>query len=1055
MSKTKDILKNIINDFSVDKFTNLFREKSQKFKPHKTVLDGYNDEDFDNVLLIGKIDFDDGELSICAISVNHDLSEKSGKKKQYEKGKKILKDTRSDAGIFIFYDRSGSFRFSLIYADYQGTHRNWSSFKRFTYFVGSSFTNRTFIQRIGEISFSSIASIKEAFSVEKVTKEFYDQVSGKFFELLKEIEHPLEDDTIKKEFIIRIIGRILFLWFLKKKRSINGVPLIPEAILSSETTCESKNYYHMVLEPLFFQILNTPVNDRRLDFFGKAAKILQGIPFLNGGLFEPHEHDYYEPGEFLISKYINILKVPDDWLKSLFELLESYNFTIDENTTVDAEVSIDPEMLGKIFENLLAEINPETGKTAKKSTGGYYTPRSIVEYMVNESLKEYLISITGLKQEKILSLLSYSGDIQTIEITDVEKDKIIDALDTVKIIDPACGSGAFVIGILNKILLILQKIDPESKKWLKKKLGKIDNQLLRKDLEVKLAKENWDYIHKLGIIQGSIYGVDIQPVAVEIAKLRCFLSLIVDEKIDDNADNRGIIPLPNLEFKFVAADSIIGLPKKESTGFADFSDENSGNIEKLKKLRMEYFIAYGNRKKEIEREFAIIQKNMMEQIIKWKSVDDTHTQKLSEWQPFNYAQSSWFDPEWMFGVTDGFDIVIGNPPYIDSEMMIKKGQKIYRDFISKTFAFTKGNWDIYIAFFELGFNILKTQGILTFITPDKCLSKPFGDEFRKHTIDKIYSIIKVGRKIFKDAKVDAIVSFFIKKGGCYNLNVFNFINNQVVFKCEINKKMFLPPFAFDFIFSDYLSLLKKIEAFPDRLVDSLECKNACATSDAYKLKILIKELSKDNFDPKKQLKIINTGTIGKYNAKWGRTKMTYLKDKYLYPVVDRKIFLKQFNNSYSKKSLQSKIIIKSLTLLDACLDSEGIIIPGKSTLIIAGKDINQLKFILAIINSKLAIFYIKERYPSYSYNEGINFTKDMINNFPLPQISEYSRDVLIGLVDKILDSIKDDDHLQNPDKSNKMREYSRQIDKIVYELYGLTKEEVSIIEDINHKHDEK
>ena len=164
-----------------------------------------------------------------------------------------------------------------------------------------------------------------------------------------------------------------------------------------------------------------------------------------------------------------------------------------------------------------------------------------------------------LDETKLSRLLSY-GDWE-IDLTESEKDSIIDALDRAKIIDPACGSGAFPMGILHKMLLILQKIDPESKQWLSKKLARIDNEILRKELEKKLKTENWDYVHKLGIIQNSIYGVDIQPIAVEISKLRFFLSLIVDEKIDDDKPNRGVVPLPNLEFKFVAANSLIGLPK--------------------------------------------------------------------------------------------------------------------------------------------------------------------------------------------------------------------------------------------------------------------------------------------------------------------------------------------------------------------------------------------------------------------------------------------------------------------------------------------------------------
>ena len=234
-------------------------------------------------------------------------------------------------------------------------------------------------------------------------------------------------------------------------------------------------------------------------------------------------------------------------------------------------------MLGKIFENLLAEINPETGETARKSTGSYYTPRPIVEYMVDESLKQYLTTKTGISEDRLAVLLAY--DIDKLDLQPAEVDKVIDALDTIKIIDPACGSGAFPMGILQKMILILQKLDPDSKKWLARQLERIPDKTLRG----RLKAENVNYIRKLGIIRSAIYGVDIQSIAVEISKLRFFLSLVVDAKI--------VEPLPNLEFKFVAANSLIGLPQQNEL----FDDQEM--IEKLKALRDQYFTAIGAEKR--------------------------------------------------------------------------------------------------------------------------------------------------------------------------------------------------------------------------------------------------------------------------------------------------------------------------------------------------------------------------------------------------------------------------------------------------------------------------
>jgi hypothetical protein len=255
----------------------------------------------------------------------------------------------------------------------------------------------------------------------------------------------------------------------------------------------------------------------------------------------------------------------------------------------------------------------------------------------------------------------------------------------------------------------------------------------------------------------------------------------------------------------------------------------------------------------------------------------------------------------------------------------------------------------------------------------------------------------------------------------------------VVSKKNIDKSIMTSPYQLDYLFSDYLEFLIKLGSTKGKLSDIGECENACATSDAYKLKPFIKD-SAEGFQADSQLKIINTGTISKYISRWGVDKMTYLKDKYLRPVVEKSEFLESFANSYGRKSLRPKIIIKGLNLLDGCLDAEGEVVPGKTTLIITAADLEDLKFLLGLINSKFAFFYIKERYPSSSYNQGIGFTKDMINNLPLPDISVDEKRALVALVDKILGS------------SQVSQELFGQVDQLVYSLYGLTPEEVSLIE---------
>ncbi|MDD4989692.1 MAG: hypothetical protein PHW31_00030 [Candidatus Pacebacteria bacterium] len=260
------------------------------------------------------------------------------------------------------------------------------------------------------------------------------------------------------------------------------------------------------------------------------------------------------------------------------------------------------------------------------------------------------------------------------------------------------------------------------------------------------------------------------------------------------------------------------------------------------------------------------------------------------------------------------------------------------------------------------------------------------------------------------------------------------------------QKSLLPPFTFDDLFSDSLGLISKISVSKNRLSNYCKCENACATSDAYKLKPLIEGLQNSQFDRSKYLKIINTGTIGKFHSKWGKREMTYLKHKYLYPAVNKKDFLSLFQNSYGIKSLQPKIVIKGLNLLDGCLDQDGVVIPGKTTLIITDRDIKKLKFLLIIINSKLAFFYIKEKYPASSYNQGTSFTKDMINDLPIPDVSSKEQKPFIEIVDKILATTKFDGYLEDSAKQAKVKEYERQINQMVYKLYGLTPEEIKIVE---------
>lgn len=1033
---SEDALTRLINDYSSRKLILFLRSKCDSFAESPESLTHYCDDKFSEIQKLGEIRFSTASrLVVVSSLVSGDLNERSGKRAQYEKAKKILKEVALyDAGFFVFYDSSGSFRFSLIYAQFQGTKRVFSNFRRFTYFVSKDQTNRTFRTRIGACTFSSLETVKDAFSVEKVNKEFYTEIAKYYYRLTGKNEYKKElvlpsvgegGDRKFEEYAVRLIGRIIFCWFLKHKKSMAGVPLILPETLSVQAVKNQSDYYHSILELLFFEVMNKPAKKR------KHAVIPHSdiIPFLNGGLFEPHINDYYE------NKPNYALKIPDSWFVDFLSVLEQYNFTIDENSTVDADVSVDPEMLGRIFENLLAEVVPETGESARKATGSYYTPRAIVDYMVEQSLRQHLLEKTKISVAKIDMLLSY-------ELTDIvfsaeETNTIIQALKEIKVIDPACGSGAFPMGILHRMLLALEKIDPKLEVWRTHYL-RTYHPVMRRIIEDKLHRGNQDYIRKLIIIQDSIYGVDIQPIAVEIAKLRCFLSLIVDELVLDDQENRGIEPLPNLEFKFVSANTLIGLPSAASQYVFGITEL----VGKLKDLRASYLRSFGDEKLQIEEEFKLTQQKLFKENIQW-AISDSLVKQLTDWDPFSYASCGWFDPGWMFGVEGGFDIVIANPPYIDSELMVNLGQKVLRETIQKTYKMTKGNWDIYIAFFECGFNLLNNYGVLTYITPDKWISKPFGDALRMSSIGNMFCVLRSGREVFESSNVDSIISFF-SYSKHESLAILDSVQNSFVVKRQIEKSMLKPPFALDYLFSDWLTVLFKIDNMKGKLADLAVCENACATSDAYKLSPLIKDLA-GSFSQGKHLKIVNTGTISKYAPRWGNHPMTYLGHKYLCPVVDKIQFQNEFRNSYGQKSVKPKIIIKGLNLLDACLDFDGSIIPGKSTLIIEGSSLIQLKLLLSIVNSRITIFYLKERYPASSYNLGTSFTKEMINTFPVPLLTERSQDSLVGLVDRIFLQTEATDYFSNSEKQSKVVQLQSEIDQILYKLYELNSEEISVI----------
>ena len=948
----------------------------------------------------------------------------------------------------------------------------------------------------------------KALSVSELNKKFYTELSNWFFWMVDTCQLSKDNDQQHNVmFGIRLVTRLIFDWFIKEKGLVSNNIFDKKTylnLLKPEYKEQGDLYYKIILQNLFFGCLSKPMDRREFRkedrFQGKNSgydvnnlfryakyvnnpqeivDLFKDIPFLNGGLFEcldnKREGKYIDC--FTDNESKNFLKIPDEIffmetekkvdisgyfdgnksykkasVKGLFEILNSYKFTIDETTPVEEEIALDPELLGRVFENLLAAHNPETKTTARKSTGSYYTPREIVDYMCEQSLMNYLktqveqFNIENI-DEKLKELLSYS---ETHAFTDGEVDELIKAVNNVKILDPACGSGAFPMGLLHKLVHVLSKLDPHNIKWKESQIEKanqIDDYDAREEainiIERQFNNNEMNYSRKLYLIQNCIFGVDIQPMATQISRLRFFISLIVDETFNKKLPNMGILALPNLETKFVTANTLIDLPSNNL--FSTFPEIVKLKDE-LEKVRGAYFRANSSKKKtELQKkDFEIREQIKQSSVILGATFESAAL--LSAWSPYDKDESSsWFDSKWMFNV-DKFDIVIGNPPYIDSETMFNVGLEREREFIVKKYKWTKGNWDIYIAFFERGFNLLNGNGNMIFITPDKWLSRPFGEKMRENILNNLESILFAGRNVFESAIVDSIITNIqvlpIKKTIVKKIEN----NNNIVIANILNISNIKKPYSLDFLISSNIEFLKKIESQSKFLYSLSVCQSACATSDAYKLKPLVKSYN-NQYQNDEYYKLINTGTIGKWYSKWDTASIKYLKDSYELPIVLKKEFLEQFTNSYSLKVNIPKIIIKGLTLLHGYLDLKGDYIPCKSTLVIQNNDVSLLKFILAIINSNLAISYIKEKYSSASYNGGITFNKDMINNLPIPEISNLIKNKIVNVVDDILNVSLSNDYLSNNEKQQAVKEYENQIDIMVYKLYDLTYDEVLTIDE--------
>ncbi len=926
--------------------------------------------------------------------------------------------------------------------------------------------------------------------------------------------------------VIRLLTRLIFIWFIKEKGLVQD-DLFNRTKLKHILNYKDNNqstYYKAILQNLFFATLNTEMNKdksssrkfrgksktngrdqhymihnvfRYEDYFTNPDEILvkyfENVPFLNGGLFECLDRKIIVNGEDKVIRIDgfsehpkNVLKVPDHLffsqeqtidlnevygtknktykVKGLIDILDSYKFTVDENTPIEEEVALDPELLGKVFENLLASYNPETQTTARKQTGSFYTPREIVNYMVDKSLMAYLhnkllsplageVSTNipspvkgegkGGGEQRFRHLLSYTDELH--QFTHNEVDTLINAIDNIKILDPACGSGAFPMGILHKLVYILGKLDPNNEKWKQRQINKVlevpdvtVREKLLEDIEQSFRNNELDYGRKLYLIENSIFGVDIQPIAVQIAKLRFFISLIVDQRINPKKENFGIRPLPNLETKFVAANTLIGIEKPQQLLLRN--PEIDIKEEDLKKVRERHFTARTPQTKEKYRKEDERLRAHIAELLKDDGFPSETTEKLAHLNPYDQnAYAEFFDPEWMFGIRDGFDIVIGNPPYVDSETMTRINP-LFRDLLRVLYKSAKGNWDLFVIFIEKGLLLTRENGSFSYIVPNKLFGAKYTEALREILLKKQFIEIRdySDLNVFKEADVypivfvihnerpssDVIVTQMSDLSTCKNIN-------------KINKDIFYKDIYWDHYFgvTSYVNLILKVSNNDKLSKYFSNIVGAATVNEAYQIKKIIREL---DGTIKGYKKFINTGTIDKYCSFWGNKKTQYIKTSYYKPVV-LSSDLNHINPLRLEQANSNKIIIAGMAKGIEALYDKGEYLAGKSTSIILG-DPEKLKVLTAILNSKLISFWFANFYNSLAMAGGyFNIGNNELNNIPIVNLSLATN---IGL-DKLVTQIQS---FKQKDPTADTSILEQEIDNLVYKLYNLTPEEIAIVE---------
>ena len=1045
----------------------------------------------------------------------------------------------------------------------------------------------------GQHSVTSFDELQNAWAqtlnISELNKRFYQEIANWYFWAVKQSVFPNdandEPGAVAASSVIRLITRLIFVWFVKEKG------LIPDALFQQPRVAEllrdfapeASSYYKAILQNLFFATLNSEMNTaekpdnrkfrsrnknasgldphygihtlyRYADFFRDPAAALQlfaGIPFLNGGLFECLDKEVVGEGRRRMQRVDgfsdsaeNRLAVPNFLffgperavdlnaeygssnrrytVRGLIETFQRYKFTVEENTPIEEEIALDPELLGKVFENLLAAYNPETGATARKQTGSFYTPREIVEYMVDEALIAYLETqlLAALPPRPALtpgtpaSQSALFGDAPPVQshlsiqdappddaeraalvyrlrhlfaynqqphpFSQSETQQLIAAIDRLKLLDPACGSGAFPMGVLHKLVFVLGKLDPGNAGWrdLQRRRAiaetdaayRIGDRAERKrrldEIEEVFAGNSSDYGRKLYLIENCIYGVDIQPIAVQIAKLRFFVSLVVDQSSDPGQPNRGIRPLPNLETKFVAANTLLGIERPQLQ-IAFRNPQIETKEAELAEVRRRHFLARTPATKQKRRDEDERLRGEIADLLRGDGWSDAVASQLARWNPYDQnAHADFFDPEWMFEMQAGFDIVLGNPPYVRADSgeihlalrkrMVASGQ--YETLWEK--------WDLYIAFIEIGYKLLRSGGITTMIVSDAYCHSKYAQKSQTWFLQnsRILRLDFLSKIQIFDAAVRNITYFFQKAEGSDN---------------QPERRVHNPEFGtVNLLTTNAQSQLTYRTFFPEDLatnefkVPTIPVNDICYISvgmvvhadekvaqGAFELSDLVSDLrdsihSKPFAEGKHLEKWI---PITHRWLEWDTDRAPRLFRRPTFPEIydaDVKLLASRMSGQSVKVCYDSNNLLcnhtvivfvpwmglrdvrnKSLKMVARYKDEKPVRgdLPDRRAL----EGLSQrfsIKYVLAVMNSSFS-----NRFLQSTRRSNTDLYPDDWRALSIPDISLEQQQTVVELVDQILAA-----KVQDP--AADVRALEGEIDRLVYALYGLTEEEIRIVE---------